>query len=155
MSRGRWIAVFVILVLAVGATAFWFLKLRPYHEHRQWSERVRADLYSLADKRPADVPVGQWEWMVGWTLNLHGNWGVLPDWVDREQKWPFLEELERRLQGPVTVATIDWIWDEYARITKGGREYGEKYRPTRSPDLQRAEPMDPPLSSRRNGTSGR
>ena len=48
--------------------------------------------------------------------------------------------LERRLQGPTNVATIDWIWDEYARITKGGRGYGERFRPTHSPDLEFAEP---------------
>ena len=53
--------------------------------------------------------------------------------------WPFVEELERRLQRLVTVATIDWIWDEYARITTGGRGYGERYRPSQSPDLQRAQ----------------
>ena len=139
MSRGRWIAVAAVLVLAGGAAAFWFLVIEPNLEHRQWSDRVRAELNSLADKRPADVPPGQWKFMVGWNLNLHGNWGVLHTWVDRDQKWPFLEELERRLQGPVTVATIDWIWDEYARITKGGRGYGERYWPTQSPDLQHAD----------------
>src|SRR5687768_9832635 len=101
---------------------------------------MRVNLKSLADKRPPDVPPGQWEFMVGNTMNLHLNCGLSPANVDREQMWPFLEELERRLQGPVTVATIDWIWDEYARITRGGRGYGERYRPTRSPDLQYAQP---------------
>jgi hypothetical protein len=78
--------------------------------------------------------------MVGWTLNLHANCGASHTWVERDQMWPFLEEMERRLQGSVSIATIDWIWDEYTRITKFGREYEEKYRPTRSPDLQYAHP---------------
>jgi hypothetical protein len=127
------------LVLGGGA-AFWLLVLEPGREHRCWYDRVRADLYSLAKKRPADVPPGEWEFLVGWTINLHANCGASRSWVDRDRMWPFLEELERRLQGPVTAATIDWIWDEYARITESGRVYGERFRPTRSPDLKTASP---------------
>src|SRR5207253_3040178 len=91
MSRGRWIAVAAVVVLAGGAAAFWFLALEPIREHSRWYDQVRADLYSLADKRPADVPPGQWEFMVGWTINLHANWGASHTYVDREQMWPFLE----------------------------------------------------------------
>ena len=140
MGRGRWIAVAAVLALSAAATAFWFLALGPIHEHLQWYGRVRADLVALADKRPTDVSPGQWEFMVGWTINLHANSAAAKEWVDRGETWPFIEELERRLKGPVTVATIDWIWDEYARITKGGRLYGERYRPTLSSDLQHAQP---------------
>ncbi len=140
MGRSAWKLLAAVLILAGAASAFWLLVLRPIKEHRQWHEQARAAIYALADKRPADVQPGQWEFMIGWTLQLHGNWGTSHTWVDRDQKWPYLEELERRLQGPVSVATIDWIWDEYARITKGGRGYGERYRPTRSPDLKFAQP---------------
>jgi hypothetical protein len=78
--------------------------------------------------------------LVGWTINLHANSAAANQWVDRGEIWPFVEELERRLQEPVTVATVDWIWDEYARITTGGRLYGERYRPTQSPELQHVQP---------------
>lgn len=120
------------LLLAGGAVAFWFLALEPIRVHREWSNRVEADLKSLAGKRPADITLDEWESLVGWTLNLHGNCGVHYAWVDRAEREPFLAELERRLQGPVSVATIDWIWDEYARITKYGQTYSDKFRPTRS-----------------------
>ena len=140
MGRGRWIVVAAVLALIGGATAFWFLALGPIHEHLQWYGRVRADLVALADKRPTDVSPGQWEFMVGWTINLHANSAAAKEWVDRGETWPFIEELERRLKGPVTVATIDWILDEYARITKGGRLYGERHRPTQSPDLRHVQP---------------
>jgi|APCry1669189000_1035189.scaffolds.fasta_scaffold227795_1 hypothetical protein len=140
MGRVRWIAVAAALALTGGATAAWFLALEPIHEHLSWFGRVRADLYSLADRRPADVTPGQWEFMVGWTINLHANSAAAKKWVDGGEIWPFVEELERRLKEPVTVATIDWIWDEYARFTKFGRLYGERYRPTQSPDLQHVQP---------------
>jgi hypothetical protein len=134
----KWLV--TVAVLTVAASAFWFFALRPIQEHRWWHEWARAGIYALADKRPADVPPGRWEFMVGWTLNLHSNCGTWHTWVDREQMWPYLDELERRLHEPVSVATIDWIWDEYARITKGGRGYGERYRPTHSSDLEFAQP---------------
>ncbi len=78
--------------------------------------------------------------LVGWTTNLHANSAAANQWVDRGEIWPFVEELERRLQETVTVATVDWIWDEYARITTGGRLYGERYRPTQSAELQHVQP---------------
>lgn len=137
MSRGRWIVVGTVLVVA-GGVACWFLALQPIREHREWYDRVQAGIHSLVDRRPADVPPGEWEFLVGWTINLHGNCGADFTGVDREQMWAFATELERRLEGPVTAATVDWIWDEYARFTRGGRVYGERYRPTRSPDLPHA-----------------
>jgi hypothetical protein len=142
MSRTAWKALAAILALAGIAAYVWFLFLwlRPIYEHRKWSERVKANLYALCWKRPPEVPSGQWEFMVGWTIMLQNGCGSHHTVVDQDQKGPFLDELERRLQEPVTVATIDWIWDEYARITPGGREFGERYRPTRSPDLESAQP---------------
>ena len=140
MSRTGWKALVAVCVLSGAAVAFLFIALKPIHEHRRWYDRVSVDLFSLADKRPPDVPPGQWEFMVSWTINLHGNCGSSHTSVDPDQMWPFQEELERRLEGPVTVATIDWIWDEYVRITKVGRRYEERYRPTHSPDLQNAQP---------------
>ena len=71
---------------------------------------------------------------------MHANSAAANQWVDRGEIWPFVEELERRLQETVTVATVDWIWDEYARITTGGRLYGERYRPTQSAELQHVQP---------------
>jgi len=139
MSRKGWMILAAVVALTGAAAAFWFLWIRPIHEHFIWYGRVRAALEPLAGKRPADVPPGQWEFMVGWTLNLHANCGT-EQRIDRNERQAFLDELERRLQGPVGVDTIDWIWDEYIRITKGGRHYDENWRPTRSPDLPHAQP---------------
>jgi hypothetical protein len=140
MNRARWSAVVYISLLAGGIAAFWMLLYRPISEHGEWSRRMRANIEMLAHKRPADVPPGQWEFMVGWTINMHCNSAGGYSWVDRDKMAPFLVEFERRLQGPVGVETIDWLWDEYVRITEGGHRYDEKNRPTRSPELLTAEP---------------
>ncbi len=104
MGRGRWLAIAAVLAVSAAATAFWFLALGPIREHRHWSDRVRADRDSLADKRPVDVPPGQWELMVGWTIILHANSAASRQWVDRGETWPFVEELERRGSGHVLLA---------------------------------------------------
>lgn len=119
----------------------WYFVLQPIRVHREWSDRVRADLGLLVERRPAEVPPGQWEFLVGWTLNLHANCGTSHTTIsDQDHARRFAEALGERLKQPVDGATIDWIWDEYEQFTTGGRHYSEKYRPSRSPDLQYAQP---------------
>lgn len=130
-TRLRWYVVGAV-ALAGLVVWFWFGLVEPFSSHRAWADRVQADIKSLARKRPPDVTRGQWEFVVGWTMNLHGNCGSIHSTVEREWRDGFAAELERRLQGPVTLADIDWIWDEYARHTQGGQRYSDLYRPTRS-----------------------
>jgi hypothetical protein len=107
--------------------------------HQEWYKRVRADIYALASKRPADIPPGQWEFVVGWTVNLHANCNADFTKVDPNKRELFAAELEKKLRGPVDMSMIDWIWDEYERITQLGKSYSDKYRPTKSDDLKHAE----------------
>ena len=133
----RWKLILVVL-LAVFA-AGWAFVYEPLRLHREWDDAMRANIKSLADKRPTDVTPQQWEYTVGWTINLHANCGAFysfsehtadPAWRDG-----FRAELERRLQGPITLADIDWIWDEYAKNTKHGHKYSDQFRPTRGPNV--------------------
>lgn len=141
MFRVVWKLLAVLSVLLVAGLAFWYVNIEPIRSHRIWSNRVRADLKSLIEKQPDDVSPAEWEFMVGWTLNLHANCGTVHQFmVNRDDRDPFLAEFKNRLQGPVSLDTIDWIWDEYARITKGGQSYSDKYRPTRNPDRKLVQP---------------
>jgi hypothetical protein len=120
----------ILLCAILGSLYFWFGVVEPVREWRQWHNRVQADIKSLASKRPPDITRGEWEWVVGWTVNLHGNCGSEWNNFNSVEMQSFAEELERRLQGPVDMRTIDWIWDEYARLTIYGKRYSDKYRPT-------------------------
>ena len=115
-----------------------FRTLRTHIADRAWYRRVSASYEVLALKRPPEVTRGQWEYLVRVTENLHGNWG--PFLRDRRRANRFMTELEDRLRGPVSVATIDWIWDEYPAFAPGSKNYDQIYRPTRSPDLTTAQP---------------
>jgi hypothetical protein len=127
--------------VAIGcALSLWFGSIAPHRAHRDWYDRVLADIRSLADRRPPDVTRGQWEYAVGWTNNLHGNCGSSRESVDREWRAEFAAELERRLGGPVTLADIEWIWDEYVAHTRLGGRYSDRYRPTRAEGFADVQP---------------
>jgi len=88
--------------------------------------------------RPTGVSKGEWEWIVGWTQNLHGNCANVGQRVEGGWRDGFAPELERRLRGPITLGDIDWISDEYVLHTPLGRRYSDRWRPTRTEGLQQA-----------------
>jgi hypothetical protein len=127
------------MLIAAGLwTIFFVIWIVPIHSHGRWFFRVDKDLRSLAHMRPTGVSKGEWEWIFGWTLNLHGNCANVGQRFERGWRDGFASELERRLRGPITLGDIDWIWDEYALHTPLGRRYSDRFRPTRAEDLQKA-----------------
>jgi hypothetical protein len=135
-KKSVYLVVCAIAVLLCGIV-FWYGVLRPVSYRMDWSKRVRKDLRELIGKRPADIPPGQWEFAVGWTLNLHANCAAYAT-TSLDELELFEERLEAKLRGRVDLTTIDWIWDEYERITDCGKRYSDKYRPTKSPVFQEA-----------------
>jgi hypothetical protein len=123
-----------------GVTLFWLRVAAPTWSHSQWYTRVRGDLMALTHKRPPAVSRGQWEFAVGWTINLHANCGSIRTAVEPGWRDGFAEQLERRLAGPITLADIEWVWDEYASHTDNGRTYSDRWRPTSAVEFPRAPP---------------
>src|SRR5260370_80837 len=127
-----WLPLALAACLIIGVVVwFWVSVMRPAHRREEFLRATRAELESLAKKRPPGVTRRQWHHVVAWTLNAHSNTVVarprIP-WVAMDQ---FESELERRLQGPVDLGTIDWIWDGFVRLAPGsGPRYSEWYRPT-------------------------
>ncbi len=89
MRRRSGIVLFIGGMIAIAGVLFvWSRYVEPIRSHSRWYGRVRQDIHSLAHKRPPEVNKGQWEFVVGWTINLHGNCGsirsaVEPGWRDR------------------------------------------------------------------------
>jgi hypothetical protein len=102
-------------------------------DHRDWYNNTRLDLLSLASNRSENVPPGEWEFLIGWTLNLHDNTASLPGHLDLIRAKKFSVELRRLKTCTLGLQDIDWIWDQYAEFTTDGRLYGQRYRPTLSP----------------------
>ena len=137
MRRWWWMVIAAITI--AGVCAFW-VRYVEVANHHEWYHRVHADIVALADKQPPDVSRGQWEFMIWWTLNLHANCAAMPTQVERTDRDQFVEELEQRMHRLVSTTTIDWIWDEYTRISRYGQSYSDRFRPTRSPELKDIRP---------------
>jgi len=102
-----------------------------YQQFLAWRERTDTLLRSLASKRPPDVPRDQWEFVVGWTVNLHANCGTIPDRVALDKATIFTDQLAARIgSDQITLNTIDWIWDQYEVFTATAGHYAQLYRPT-------------------------
>jgi hypothetical protein len=102
----------------------------------QREREIRASLESLADHRPPGANQKEWEFMVCWTEIGAGNF-LSPYSVDFANLDQFGNELSRRIQAGFDASLIDWIWDEFERISETARRYTH-WRPTRPERLQMA-----------------
>lgn len=127
MSRS---CVAVSILLLVGGLACWLRFVEPIRRHGEFCRHVRHDLESLATKRPSGVTQKQWEHVVAWTLNAHGNCLTFHTEIPQNEMDRFKTELKQRLAGPVSLQTVDWIWDEIVRLTPNGQQYSTNWRPT-------------------------
>jgi hypothetical protein len=127
----------LLILLPLG---YWYCIHRPLRQFYDWSANVKSELRSLATRRPATVPPGEWEFLVGWTLHLHDNCAFSPRSITNDDlRFAFTEELRNRLQGEISVETIEWIWSQYRQFTRLGPTYHLKYNPLHSPDRYIAE----------------
>ena len=126
----------VVIVAGLLGIAYYLL-LYPVVVHRRWYRAIEYRILCLAERRPENVNPKQWAACLNWTWNLHDNWG--PDsYFDARSRETFLAEFDKKLKGQVDLSTIDWIWDQYALHTKGGRSWSDHYRPTTADRLKEA-----------------
>ncbi len=129
----------VVACLAFGVAAFWQWRIVPIRRHMAFCDETRVEFMSLASKRPHDVSPRQWDNIVFWTLNAHGNCLTFSPEIPQPEHDRFLADLRERLRGPVDLESIDWIWDELVRLTSNGKRYSDRYRPTTPERLQEFE----------------
>jgi hypothetical protein len=119
---------FTIWSLCIGLTvltvflggAVWYHGL--YVEPGQHWLAIEQDIDALRLRRPANLTPKQWESAVAWTSNLHGN-SLIRSQTDLPTIRRFRQQLEKKLAGDVDLQTIHWIWDEYAKVCPGGKDY--------------------------------
>src|SRR5262249_17348365 len=89
----RRLPVFLLILAVLGGVAWWWVA-RPVLRQRDLSRRIVAAIRQMAHKRPADVPRGQWEFLLGWTLQLHANCSGHPGQVALDDLEEFTGEIE-------------------------------------------------------------
>lgn len=131
--------VFILLVLLTTMIAIYNFLIHPVLQHKSWSKRMSKNIIVLAHNRPPNLARGEWEYLIGWTHQLHSNCAAYYTSLDQRLADQFLSDLEEKLQNEISLLIIDWIWDQYALFTKTGFDYSEKYRPTTNRRYQNAE----------------
>jgi hypothetical protein len=126
------VSLVIIACLTAGAVVVWVLKIGPRQRHSAFCQVTAAELKSLAQKRPPDITREQWQHIVAWTLNGHGNILTFKTDIPQAEQDRFVSELRGRLSSQrVDLATIAWIWDQFERLSPSyGPEYSARYRPT-------------------------
>jgi hypothetical protein len=118
----------------------WFVVYEPGRRYARFYHETRADLQELARSRPSGLTPKQWNNVVGWTITGHANTLGTTRHISRSDMDHFRTNLSHRLKRPVDLATIDWIWDEFERLSPHtGPEYARKYRPTSPEKLNEFE----------------
>jgi hypothetical protein len=120
----------VVAVVALILAAFDAAFIHPIRVHMRDFHRSQVLLRSLAKRRPPEVSREKWADLVGWTWAANSNCASFQGAIEPSEFTAFVDELERKLRGRVDVSTIDWIWDQYVRISRVGPSY-DRYRPTR------------------------
>ena len=115
---------------------------RKFGEPSRRSDAILRTIDSLAAKRPQALSKGQWSLAVGSTHNLHCN-SLLSQEGELDEIRRFQTELEDRVQGEVSMETINWIWDQYAELTEHGKRY-QAYRDFMLEEMQMVAPNADP-----------
>ena len=138
-----------LILMALGMTGiltlFYFESIEPIRRQTRFTRSVERDLESLYLKRPKELTPKQWRGVVEWTQNAQANCLRFQKSIKRDDMDRFERQLKERAAGPVDLKTIDWIWDEIARISMQGKRYAETWRPTTAGRLAEFEKDERPL----------
>lgn len=121
----RFVAVLIVTLLCAYFGAHMYRSLR----HTRVSDRMQMAIARLALTCPSGLAEHQWSYCIYWTWNLHCNYGIISSYVPTEDLQRIVAEFEKKIDAGASLATIDWLWDEYYRSFSGARDY-ERYRPT-------------------------
>jgi hypothetical protein len=113
------VAAAVVLGVLLSCFARWYWAATGFIEKER---QIKATVESLAKRRPHAMTRGQWGCAVAWTVNLVGNSGLQNE-SKLDDLSRFQRELDQRTKGEVDMATILWIWDQHAKLTRAGKEY--------------------------------
>ncbi len=92
-------------------------------------DETRAAIVSLPC--PADVPKDQWQRAVDWTSNLVCQVYCSLDKNDPDSLPQLREAIAARAEGPVDLATLQWIWDEVENAPREVSKCATRFRDVR------------------------
>ena len=134
------VSLLAVVVIGSVATFCWYIESRlANYRHIEFL------IARLGTVRPDNLSESQWSGCVYWTWQLHTNYGG-DHYFDHKASCKFADRFQQQFDGRISLATIDWIWEQYIEHTVGGQRYSDLYRPTTPERLSEADKWDyPPL----------
>ena len=131
--RGRLYAiVLVVATVTLMAFMYWNFRILPRQRrerHERVFDQISQTIVGLCSMCPPDFDPNLWEFHVAWTWQLHSQCGI-PSLSDSDRLQQFADDLDSKVSGPVDATTIDWIWDEYVKVSRMGKMFENRHRPT-------------------------
>ena len=121
--------IFTVTLIVSMLLSAYRMTLAPHFKCVRTYGRVSDSIETLYGRCPKDIPKTEWDEAVGWTQNAVANCLPSPFIKDEQRFFRFADELDKRLEGEVDPAIIDWMWDEFIEISTIGQTYSDKYRP--------------------------
>ena len=132
--RSKYLTTVVVTIVVVGLTATVGVQFNRSESYRTWFLDTQSKLIAIAERRPESVPPGEWEYLVGWTINLHANTAGPVSSFDHSYR----DRLNIVLKKDVlTDDDIDEIWRIYSLATPTGKKYSDTFSPLRPDDSDR------------------
>lgn len=120
----------LLVCVAILATAFACLafvgKITEYPRHQSRGARL---LETLDTRCPATVSPQTWDDATGWAITAYHNICFNANHTTLKELDSFVADTEERLNGPVDLATIDWIWARLAATGPHGEAYASRFLP--------------------------
>jgi drug/metabolite transporter superfamily protein YnfA len=130
-----WVTILVAVpILTVFAVFAW--RVASQATRAKASESLLHTIDSLVLLTPRDRTADEWNVLVYWTHNLHGN-SILQVYAKRADIIRLQQDINDRIQSDADTSTILWIWERYAALTECGERYRQKYQSVMLAEMER------------------
>ncbi len=127
--RTKWLVVFGLLAavaFCIALPALWLWPQFVYGRERSAAYEV---VTQLVDRRPADVNAAVWEVATSWAITAYANVCFSDEHVPIDEHRRFRVDSEKRFEGDVNLATIDWVWQRLGETGPHGAQYRDRFEP--------------------------
>jgi hypothetical protein len=122
-------AMLAVAILAV-LLAYFLVPLGRLTVYHRVQREMDAAIRALEYRVPPGVSPAVWECAWGWTSTAYGNVCFSEEHVSTEELYRLRKDLMPKLQGPVDLQTLVWVWDRLAQTGPHGRRYVGQHKPS-------------------------
>jgi hypothetical protein len=127
--RNAWLLVAGIVAAGLLGVTYLIVLMWPQFVYAQDRKAAQELVDQLRDRRPANVAAPVWEVAEHWAGIAYANVCFSAEHVPLDELRRFRADVERRLSGPVDLATIDWLWQRLAATGPHGQHYRNRFEP--------------------------